>query len=362
MYTDICIVMFVHVYYGVMRQLSERKTNDSCTGYGIPLAWRMVAEQKVLPAQKFTDTGSLIQNDVAIAFNNNFTPGQHVRLLVNCGKLKKDAVGIVKFVSSQGISVLMESDSLAVIKAKQLVTLDTDEKKIYTDNQKKKKADEDAAKKTAEKEAAAAENLVVIPSGSVFVLASQLQTESATRAWVEHSLWKICVACATGQHELRLVPASGESPRRMIAAVKCKDHTLCLMPYGKVVTTGPQGVHDVISVKFELPGGNRTTSKMYVEKFESDGGDLLSDPKVFPGMSPFWFVQDIERTDEAYKLSRVIHSFDVSSAAQCVLPKSVEAGGCRVVKKAATTLKITIDIPILTNEVDVPKGAELWSE
>jgi RNase P/RNase MRP subunit p29 len=327
----------------------------------------MVLEQKVLPAQKFNANGSLINDEVSRAFNNNFISGQHVRLIVNCGKSKTGQVGVVKFVTSNGISIMLEDDSIAIVKAKALEVLDADAKKTYMETQKKQKADDDAAKKAADLAAAAAESLIDIPKGHAFVLASQAHTASAIRGWVEHSLWKICVNICTGQSGLRLVDATPSTEtcgfsKRVIATEKHKEKSLCLVPFGNVVTSKPSGIAERIVVKFELPGGNKTTTNMWVEEFESEGGDTVSSPPVLPAMSPFWFVQGIIRKDDAYKLSRVMHSFDVSSSAQCVVPKSVEAGGCKVVKKAASTLKVVVEIPLLTNEVDVPKGAELWSE
>jgi hypothetical protein len=147
-------------------------------------------------------------------------------------------------------------------------------------------------------------------------------------------------------------------PKKLIAGEFFRANTLCLIPFGKISDSKPpDGVSEEIHVSFDLPGGTSKKTPFWVSSFYQIGGDLLSSPPTYCAMSPYWFVRGISQKPDQIKLTKVVHKFDSPTQAICSLPTLADQ--CKVVKKAASALRLTVSLGVLTNTTDVPKGAEL---
>jgi hypothetical protein len=306
-----------------------------------------------VPCQTFKVDGSVVMNEVSKAHNEGFTVDNYVRITETKHDVTENTVGVVRAVTPSGIRVVFGTHEL-VVKAAKLQKLTSDEKKAHVDELTQAKAAAEAAHKAR----IDADKNMVLPNGATFVLASQGQTKSALRCWVELTLWKVVVSCSHGAGSLRLVLAEGTAPKQLIAGESIKANTLCLIPFGKVSESKPtDGVSEEIQVSFDLPGGTSNKASFWVSSFYQIGGDPLASPPTPPSMSPYWFVRNIAPQPDSIKLTSVVHKFDSPTQAMCSFPKSVEQ--CKVVKKAATALRLIVQVGVLTNPVDVPKGAQL---
>ena len=112
-----------------------------------------------------------------------------------------------------------------------------------------------------------------------------------------------------------------------------------------------------MKINIDPESSEDNSTKFWIRKFETDGGDNDADPPVLPSMSPFWFLHDVTKDDDAIPLRLIRSSFEVPLSVSSKVTKKGEFGDS--MKKAAVSKKWLLEVPVYTNDVEIAKGSSI---
>ena len=220
-----------------------------------------------------------------------------------------------------------------------------------------------------ERKRKAAEPEVVLPVGLPYVLSSTAQTSSSLLSLVRSSLFKLVASSGTGastaesKKGLILKVKDATEPPACVASGDFGAMQLCILPFGEVRETAEdkdkkQGFAVPVEVTFEPPGAIPWKRQFWISGFDIDGGDLDADPPTIPSMCPFWFLRSVAPSDENVGLTEMTMKFESSLGVTVQVAKKQKYPDA--LKRAAAALKITMELPCVTNMERINKGDRLY--
>ena len=264
-------------------------------------------------------------------------------------------VGTLERITVDGCSMRFDDDDIAALTGmhpKALHVMTKDELKEY-------KSDTRAAKKQKTSDA----SNVVLPDGLPYVLSETSHTSKSLIGWAQAALWKLVVSSATGPSGLILKYEDENEGQAVICAKDFSATSLCIIPFGNVAEkvfakTLKNHMAIPLKVSFEIDKDTTMEKDFYIQGFEASGGDPMSDPPVPPARSPFWFLNGVIGQDSSTNLVEITHKFESTLGVSANATKKAECADC--MKKSSPAVKVTLELPILTNQNDVSKGTRLY--
>ena len=196
-----------------------------------------------------------------------------------------------------------------------------------------------------------------MPVGVGFQLASLDQSKEVVRCLAINGLYKLQTSCGSGPTQLRM--CSDTDKPVLYANAKAKERTLALIPFSTDLRLERNSDASVPNPEIVVPIKCRIELHGRVQKFEywayhwqAHGAIQTTTGDVPAAVATFWYAHHCEATDDGVRLLKETREVSLNFSTSCE---------DRPLRKGGPTANIIMEVPYLTNGVEVIEGEKLFA-